>query len=224
MLSILLLFAILTVETCNSFAPAIRFIEQQEASRHSIRTPAAFHQGTCIDTRTAAKTRLHLLSGLFGNDNKTGECDVELAVYNVSFKKTKGGSSSDVGALADYLVQWAQRFVGPDRKQLTTPVKVLPTSMGVQILFQKVNTGYADRDKGKEDKKESPATDKQGKQEVKQGGVEIVVLADDDGGSEKVVARRCEMDEDTMIKEMSEIVILKELHTAIDVWKKNHSD
>ena len=96
--------------------------------------------------------------------------------------------------------------------------------MGVQILFQKVNTGYADRDKGKEDKKESPATDKQGKPEVKQGGVEIVVLADDDGGSEKVVARRCEMDEDTMIKEMSEIVILKELHTAIDVWKKNHSD
>jgi hypothetical protein len=39
-------------------------------------------------------------------------------------------------------------------------------------------------------------------------------------GDIQVRARRCDIDEDTMIKEMSEQAIINELQTAIDVWKK----
>lgn len=37
----------------------------------------------------------------------------------------------------------------------------------------------------------------------------------------RVRAVRCNCDEDTIIKEMSEEIILSKLKEAIDVWKKN---
>jgi hypothetical protein len=38
----------------------------------------------------------------------------------------------------------------------------------------------------------------------------------------KVQARRCDIDDDTMVKEMSEATIVKELNKAINTWKKDH--
>jgi hypothetical protein len=40
-------------------------------------------------------------------------------------------------------------------------------------------------------------------------------------GSLWVVAKWCDVEDDTLIKEISEEKIKSELHTAIDVWKKN---
>ena len=39
-------------------------------------------------------------------------------------------------------------------------------------------------------------------------------------GTIQVRAKRCDFDEDTMLKEMSEETIIKELSKAIDVWKR----
>jgi len=72
-------------------------------------------------------------------------------------------------------------------------------------------------------------TTKKKKEEKKQGGVEIQVvvkkLASASASASsysllQVRAKRCEVDEDTMIKEMSEEVIIQELTKAIGVWKK----
>merc|ERR1712238_629460 len=55
-------------------------------------------------------------------------------------------------------------------------------------------------------------------EEKKQGGVQIFV--EKLSRSLRVRAVRCEIDDDTVIKEMSEEVIIRELQKAINVWKK----
>ena len=54
---------------------------------------------------------------------------------------------------------------------------------------------------------------------MKEGGVEILVEQLENGDIQ-VIAKRCDFDEDTMIKEMSESAILEQLKKAIGVWKK----
>ena len=115
---------------------------------------------------------------------------------------------------------------------LTTPVKVFKRSNAVddsdesiaesascKLVFQKVDTGYNDKD----DEDDNNETEESKGDEPKQGGVEITVqklISKESHQSLRVVARRCDIDEDTMIKEMSEQLILKELQKAIGVWKK----
>ena len=66
---------------------------------------------------------------------------------------------------------------------------------------------------------EKTMTTKKNKDEKKQGGVEVLVEKLP-SSSLQVRAKRCEVDDDTMIKEMSEEVIIQELKKAIGVWKK----
>jgi len=114
---------------------------------------------------------------------------------------------------------------------------------GCSLIFQKIDTGYKSKEeeaKGsyqrqtvKEEEakgsyqrqiensddretKKSPSPSKQ--EEKKQGGVQILV--EKLSGSLQVRAMRCEIDDDTVIKEMSEEVINRELRKAINVWKK----
>jgi len=98
---------------------------------------------------------------------------------------------------------------------------------GCRLVFQKVDTGYKSKGEekakgggGGDDKKSSSSKQRRGA--PKQGGVEILVQKMSVAGSPslRVTARRCEIDEDTMIKEMSEDIIVTELRKAIDVWKK----
>lgn len=89
---------------------------------------------------------------------------------------------------------------------------------GVQLLFQKGKTGgksaYQDKDdeknKNNEKKKEEP---------VKEGGVEVRV-EQLTGGDLQVIASRCEIEEGTMVKEMSEQTIIDSLRKAMAAWKK----
>jgi len=184
--------------------------------------------GTTI--RTSRTTRQYMFGGLLGVDNKKTEGDHELALYPIKSNKFE--------SLADYIEQWAGLFVveGSHNKGmgLTTPVTVRPTvsgsdAKGVQILFRQVNTGYKDKDAAKNDKDEKykqqqddEGKKQQKKEQVKQGGVEVLVEKLPDGGVQ-VRASRCEMDDDTMIKEMSEETILSELKKALDVWKKQQT-
>lgn len=124
-------------------------------------------------------------------------------------------------------MQWGKLFDGKGMG-LITPVTIQAVSnilddnedvirsKGVQILFLKVESGYSDKD-NEEEKTEK--RDNGPKKDTKQGGVQILVEQMKDG-SVQVRAKRCELDDDTIIKEMSEEVILKELKKAIKIWKK----
>jgi len=173
------------------------------------------------------------LDGLFG-DSSNSE-DGLLATYDINV------DSKDVDirfeSLSDYITnKWINLFESGEIK-LTTPVKLLKGENGIgqddssrpgntvrssscRLVFQKVDSGYESDEEEESADSESKSSDK----EQKQGGVEIevqMISENDVAKSLRVEARRCEIDENTMIKEMSEEKIVKELQKAIDVWKKN---
>jgi NACalpha-BTF3-like transcription factor len=89
---------------------------------------------------------------------------------------------------------------------------------GVCIIFKPKKTSY--KSKAEEDAvREGKGESKKKKDPPKEGGVEIRVEKLTKG-EVQLVAKRCEVDEDTMIKEMSEETIIAELKKAIDTWKK----
>jgi hypothetical protein len=129
---------------------------------------------------------------------------------------------------------------------LTTPVIVRPSSLGsisdpaslgldgvlsrngVRILFQMTNTGdrYKSASEEREDEKMRSsgggATKKASPTIIvgkarKEGGIEILIEKTLDN-TVRVRARRCNMDDKTIVKEMSESVILKSLKKAVESW------
>ena len=166
---------------------------------------------------------LFMFGNLFGGDDKK-END-ELAV----FSKLASDSDDKYQALADYVEKWSKLFETGGIK-LTTPVKVVAAepeidedsdvvaASGVCLLFQSTNTGYMS--KAEEDAAEQGEPEEAPKkEEKKQGGVEVLVEKLE-SGEIRMRAQRCNMDEDTMIKEMSEDAIVTELMKAVDVWKQ----
>jgi hypothetical protein len=139
-------------------------------------------------------------------------------------------------SLSTFIATWSQKFED-DRKGmgLTTPVKIFPlltpesadagteddkdvvAQGGVRIVFQSTKTGY--KSKTEEDESREGGGEQKKKGPAKEGGVELRVekLA---SGKLQLRAIRCEIDEDTMIKEMSEETIINELKRAIESWKK----
>ena len=150
--------------------------------------------------------------------------------------------------LRQYIKQWSASYEG-DRKGtgLTTPVLVRksrkPASTfdgvisrdGVRILFQTTNTGdrYKSASEEKLEEKErnrgggggsGAPTKKSSSAPVmtkarKEGGVEVLVEKTTNGNI-RVRARRCNMDNKTIVKEMSEQVIVKSLKKAVEAWVK----
>lgn len=106
---------------------------------------------------------------------------------------------------------------------LTTPVDVvkLPTtenSAGVQLLFKKGVGGrsaYNDKDDEDDDDKKKEKEDS-----IKEGGVQVRIEKLSDGNDLEVIASRCEIEEGTMIKEMSEQTIIESLRQAMQAWRK----
>ncbi|KAL7447660.1 hypothetical protein ACHAXS_000047 [Conticribra weissflogii] len=120
---------------------------------------------------------------------------------------------------------------------LTTPVTVVPlvklsfdvgdvvegfpavTELsGVQLLFKKPKVGGRSAYKDK-DEDEDHADGEIAEESIKEGGVEVQVKKLSNGELQ-VSAKRCEIEEGTMIKEMSEQTILDSLRDAIRAWKK----
>mmetsp|Transcript_12861 Transcript_12861/g.24430 ORF Transcript_12861/g.24430 Transcript_12861/m.24430 type:complete len:240 (+) Transcript_12861:231-950(+) len=206
------------------------FVSTTTQSIHQRHNSAVCRRRNVVDQQQrlvtpTTTTPLFLFDGIFSTVEKNKD---DLALY-----KNVGSGSTKYASLAEYVEQWA-KFFETDNKKLTTPVKVRSLSSetqqqqqqepnvvirrGVEIVFQNVpNRGYTDKDATKEDKNKTDK--KKDKRNVKQGGVAILVeqLKDD---TVQVRAKRCEMDDDTMIKEMSEEAILQELKKAIAVWKK----
>lgn len=145
--------------------------------------------------------------------------------------------------LRQYVKQWSGTYEG-DRKGtgLTTPVLVRKSRFspsefdgvvdrsGVKILFQTTNTGdrYKTSSEEKKDEKErnGGSAKKLSSSSVKkpfisnarkEGGVEVLVEKTT-GGDIRVRARRCNMDGKTVVKEMSEEVIVRSLKKAVETW------
>ena len=149
--------------------------------------------------------------------------------------------------LRQYIKQWSIAYE-EDRKGtgLTTPAIVRksrkrPSELdgvveraGVRILFQTTNTGdrYKSASEERKDEKErsgggSSVTKKKSSTSPtpviskarKEGGVEVLVEKTKDGNI-RVRARRCNMDDKTIVKEMSEELIVRSLKKAIEAWVK----
>lgn len=146
--------------------------------------------------------------------------------------------------LRQYIKQWSVQYEG-DRKGtgLTTPVIVRKSRRppsefdgvversGVRILFQTTNTGdrykSASEEKIEEKERSGPGTVKKSNAPLvgkaqKEGGIEVLVEKNV-AGDIRVRARRCNVDEKTIVKEMSEEVIVKNLKNAVEAWANARS-
>jgi hypothetical protein len=205
----------------------------------------AFLQQTSSPRRNAGPPPLHLFFGKEQDQAKTADPD-ELRKFP---KLASPSSSSSDGkknfeSLSLYIQTWSEQTFGQEdggkKSGLTTPVtlillpettkssqedknNVVVAVSGVQLVFKPTKTGNAYTTKNEEKKAQENNNNKgegsQKKKPKKEGGVEILVEKLEDG-QVQVRARRCELDEDTMIKEMSEETILSKLNEAVKAWKK----
>lgn len=148
--------------------------------------------------------------------------------------------------LSNYMNAWSDRFNnGAKGTGLTTPVIVSPSRFlddiegenpsivrkyGVRFEFKQTNTGFAYRSKSEEREVENlkGGQSSSGAAPIKtafqnnEGGIEVLVEEVTRAGKRqlRVRARRCNMDDATVVKELSEQTILKNLGKAVEVWKK----
>ncbi len=92
----------------------------------------------------------------------------------------------------------------------------------MRFLFQKGKTGGKSAYRDKDDEKNEYGDKDEKKKELLEGGVEVRVRQST-GGDLRVVASRCAIDEDTIIKEMSEGTIVDSLRKAVAAWRKEQS-
>ena len=113
------------------------------------------------------------------------------------------------GDLAEWIEKWARRAIlgegaGGASVKLTTPVKLSRRDGGARLVFTKSGSGYADKDKAKDDKwkddDDKPAPPKAGT-----GGVDVSA----DSGA--IVATRCAYEGAGIVKQMSEEKIVSQL-------------
>lgn len=178
-------------------------------------------------------TRLHLFG--FGNaveEDQTDLAEGELARFS-HLVPSDANPKVKFDSLSIMMSEWSKLFTEEDRDMgLTTPVEVralnpqanppgndadddVSAYAGTQLVFVKGKTGGYTAYKDKDDQNNKD----QKEEEVKQGGVEVRVEQLTNGDLQ-VVATRCEIEEGTMVKEMSETIIIDSLRKAMAAWKK----
>lgn len=164
----------------------------------------------------------------------------------------KSGDETDLDRrydrLSEYLKEWSQQYEdGAKGTGLTTPVDVQPSkkypslaqgtiaTSGVRLLFRQTNTGQAykskDEERAFERERSTPKKPASGGQVIpppkrkatKEGGVEVLAELTV-GGDLRVRARRCNMDDNVVVKEISEKTITKALEKGINVWIKEQNE
>ena len=132
--------------------------------------------------------------------------------YNAELYRSGPLAAAD-GDLAEWIEKWARRAIigegaGGASVKLTTPVKLSRRDGGARLLFTKSGSGYADKDKAKDDKwkddDDKPAPPKAGT-----GGVDVSA----DGGA--IVATRCAYEGSGIVKQMSEEKIVTQLRKDV---------
>lgn len=181
-------------------------------------------------------TKLHLFGNIFGNDDRPsdqeGLQENELARFSnllVSDGSASDGDSDNkidvkFDSLSIMITSWSKMFSDHKSMGLTTPVDVvkLPTtvdSAGVQLLFKK-GVGGRSAYNDKDDKDDDDDKKKEKEESIKEGGVQVRIEKLSSGNDLEVIASRCEIEEGTMIKEMSEQTIIDSLRQAMQAWRK----
>ena len=218
----------------NAFVPVpmdvLRRAKTQSCDLVSIKiSELAKHAGISQPIHASQKSTvssLHLFGNMFGSDVDSSRETKELARLD-----NLGTTDQQYESLSVYIEQWS-KFLTEDPKGmgLVTPVNIVPLDStatedgvkrvsGVKVLFKKTKTGGSYKSNKEEKAVEQGGTTVKKKKVIREGGVEIKVeqLVD---GKVQVRARRCETDEETIIKEMSEEAIKNDLIKAVGVWKK----
>ena len=116
--------------------------------------------------------------------------------------------------LAAWIEKWARRAIigegaGGASVKLTTPVKLARRESGARLLFTKSGSGYADKDKAKDDKWKDDGEDAPAPPKAGTGGVDVSA----DGGA--IVAARCAYEGSGIVKQMSEEKIVSQLRKDV---------
>lgn len=150
--------------------------------------------------------------------------------------KKPGDDDANYKLLCEYILGWAQLFEENNGKEmgLSTPVAVMRSKQSpgcVQLEFKATKTGAAYKSSKEEKimeserKKYIKSSDGNSNNKLEGGGSKVKVKKE--GGVEVLVehepvlrvrAKRCNMGYDTVVKEMSEEIILKKLRDAIKFW------
>ena len=185
------------------------------------------------DTHNQQPTCLNLFGNLFGSETKEDEQLQEGELARISYQLSSNDNpTTKFDSLSRMILEWSKIFFSEENKAgLTTPVTLveLPQQQGtgditnysgVQLLFKTGTTGGKSAYQDKDDEKNEKSSKQ--KEEVKEGGVGIRVEQLQNGDLQ-VTAKRCNVDEDTMIKEMSEQTIIESLRKAVAAWKNEQS-
>ena len=192
-------------------------------------------------TSFPSSTRLHIFGNLFGGgDDGSDKSKGELASFS-NLEKSTADADVAFDSISTYVVDWAKLFEGDGGKErgLTTPVTVstlngpvpadgdddaqdddneVLVSSGIKFTFKPPKNAF-------EDKKDTDDGEKQGKKKKKEtssGGVLVQCQKIASGGGEvevRLLASRCDIDEGTIIKEMSEQCIVDDLRKAVKIWR-----
>eukprot|EP00986_Skeletonema_menzelii_P000869 scaffold243_cov140-Skeletonema_menzelii.AAC.11 len=163
--------------------------------------------------------------------------DKELARYSNLLASRDMNINFKFYSLCAMISSWSQMFSGDHKEiRLVTDVLDLPMdvdivelpksddSTGIQLLFKKeidVRSAYSAAYSGKDDKNNDGDKKKEMEETIKEGGIQVMINKTPNGDLE-VIAKRCEVEEDTIIKEMSEQIIINSLGQAIVDWKKEN--
>ena len=199
---------------------------------------------------TTSTTQLHLFGNLFSTEEKEELLENELARFS-HLVSSNENPTTKFDSLSNMISSWSKVFFTDDGKKktgLTTPVtlvelkspsqieeeeggggsdddddgEIVTNYSGVQLLFKKGTTGGRAAYQDKDDEKNNKEGGKKKEDTTKEGGVEVRVEQLSNGDLQ-VIAKRCDFDEDTMIKEMSELTIIDSLKQAMVAWKKEQS-
>jgi hypothetical protein len=218
----------LMIFSSNAFVP----VPMDPSRRADVGITIAKHpDGTRIPQPIHASQKsilssLHLFGSIFGSDVDSSRETKELARL-----ENLGTTEQQFESLSEYIQQWSKFLIDdPKGMGLVTPVNIVPLDAtatedgvkqvsGLKVVFKRTKTGGSYKSSKEEKAVKEGGTTVKKKKVIREGGVEIKVEQLDDGKLQ-VRARRCETDEETIIKEMSEEAIKNDLIKAVGIWKK----
>ena len=175
--------------------------------------------------KECTKSQHHLnLFGMFGGDDSKNDFNLELIRFSNLEKSGNNNINQTYSGLVEFLKEWSL-FLEGKKSGITTPIQVsflkdiqkeeeqVDSSFGVKLSFQRVKSSYNDDDD--DDKKEEKTV-------ISEGGV-LIVVTQTKKGEVTTIAKRCDIEEGTLIKEMSEETIIQNLKDAITAWKKEQA-
>ncbi len=219
--------ALLVIGSISALPISTAFISPH--AKYDMHFNIGVHERVAVSTSelknvcSTCSTKLNLFGNLFGNDVADDVENKELARFSNLLVRSDMNIDVKFDSLSIMISSWSKMFSDHKNMGLTTAVDIaeLPKSddcAGVLFLFKKGTGGrsaYSDKDEkdNNDDKK------KQKEETISEGGVQVMINKLSDGDLE-VIAKRCEIEEGTMIKEMSEQAIIESLGQVMQAWKK----